>query len=190
MLLPAVRQGGADGAEAQTLRAVFDELQLVRVDVAGQDVAAVGHVHGQGEGLATGGGADVQHPGVLVRGGGQGHQPRRRVLHGAATLREGGQGVQGELAEALFCAGDGEASLQPRVGRDLRARRLQLLPQCGGGGFQGVGLYGGGHGLVVQRQKLLRFLPAQQLYEPLHQPAGVAVLQGQPIRVILAPQGR
>ena len=182
MLLPAVRQGGADGAEAQTLRAVFDEFQLVRVDVAGQDVAAVGHVHGQGEGLAAGGGADIQHPGVLVRGGGHGHQPRRRVLHGAASLGEGGQLLQ------ITCAGDGEAALQPRVGRDLRARCLQFLTEGGRGGLQGVGLYGGGHGLVVQRQKLLRFLTAQQLYEPLPQPAGVAVLQGQQRRVILATQ--
>ena len=76
------------------------------------------------------------------------------------------------------------------MGRDLRARRLQFLTEGGRGGLQGVGLDDGGHGLVVQRQELLRLLPAQQLYKPLHQPAGVAVLQGQQRRVILAPQGR
>ena len=123
MLLPCVGQRRADAGDAQTLGAAVDELQLVGVDIAGEDLAPIPAVHGHGKGLAAGSGAHVQHPILLGRGGHGGHQTGGCVLHGESALPEGGQLLQ------IAGAADGKASRQPRVGLHLCAGLAQQLLQ-------------------------------------------------------------
>ena len=102
---PPIGQRRAHDGNAQPRRAVFDELQLVGVDIAGQDVSPVAHLHRHSEGLAARCGAHVQHPVAGRRSRGHSRQPRRGVLHRAAPLRKGGQPLQVARTGDLKAAG-------------------------------------------------------------------------------------
>ena len=146
------------------------------MDVAGQNLPPVAHVHGHGEGFPSRCGAHVQHP--VPRGGGGRHsgQTGRRVLDQEPSLPEGGQAAQ------IPGAGDLQAALQPGVGLHGDAVAPQLPFQVLRRGFQGVHLDAGGNGVVVQPQELLGLIGADQVQQPQHQPLGMAIPQGQVVR--------
>ena len=143
------------------------------MEIAGQDTALVAHDKGAGEGLAAGGGAHIQDllAGLYTRN--QGHQTGRRVLHQEFSLPEGLEGGQ------ISRAGELQAVRHPGMGRSLHAAGGQLLQQIRLSGAYGVHLHRQRRNAVIGGQERLRFLPAQQRQQPLHQPFGMAVPDGE-----------
>ena len=108
------------------------------MEVAGHHLAPVLHLNGGGKGLASGGGAHIQHPHPRRRAGGQHRQTGGRILDVEQALLKGLQ-----LLHAA-AAGEDQAVLQPGVGLYLNALGLQ-----GGGHLlrpRPDGVHHGGHG--------------------------------------------
>ena len=151
---PAVSGGGGDGGQVQPGRALLNSFQLVFVEVAGDDLSFVLHGKGGAEGLAAGGGAEIQHLLPRLHAGDQGHQPGGGVLHQQFTLPEGSQ--RGEIPGS----GQFQTAGNPGVGGCCHAPAFQFLYQAFRIGFQGVDLYRQRRGIIIRRQECLRFLPA------------------------------
>ena len=119
-MLRRVLQPCLQHRDPEALRALFDQRQLVRMDVAGEDASLIAHLHRRGEALAAGGRAGVQHLHPRLHAGGQRRQMRGRILNVDASVPEGIQPfeIPGSLSKA--------AVRQPRVRRQHRARLLQL----------------------------------------------------------------
>ena len=146
------------------------------MDIAGQDLSPVAHVHGHSEGFPPRCGTHVQYPVPRGRCRRHGGQTGGRILDQEPSLPEGGHAPQ------ITGAGDLQAALQPRVRlhRDARAPKLPLQLLCGGP--QRIHLDTGGHGVVIQPQKCLGLIRPHQVQQPQHQPLGMAVPQGEIVR--------
>ena len=175
-MLPTIGLRHTNAFDSQSLRTLFQQLQLMGMDIAGDDLALILHVNGQREGLAAGCSTYVQHLGILCRCGDHRHQTGGSVLHHEAALREGRQTLQ------IAGGADLEAAGQPRMLFHRSACLTQLLFQRIRGRLEMVGLDGGGHHLIIQPQEALRFLRTQQVDQPFHQPLGMAVADGQIVR--------
>ena len=88
MLLPTVCQCSGNGGEAKALGALLNELQLMGMDIAGDDFAVVIAVDGDGKGLAAGGRANIQHVILFPALGYRGHQAGSGILHSEHTVAE------------------------------------------------------------------------------------------------------
>ena len=173
VVLTRVGEQRAHAPDAEPLRPALDEPELMRIDVAREDLAAVLHVDREGEGLAARGGAHVEHAAAHPRRGDKRDKPRRRVLHHEASLAEGG-----ELFEIARPRHE-EAPGKPRVRLHVQPRTPQLTLKMRSVRFQKIRLDARRHRLVVKAQVLLRLLRPQQLQKPPHEPARVAVAHGE-----------
>ena len=107
MMLTGVRQHSADAPDPQPLGAVFNELQLVRVNVAGDDLPFSAYGNGCGKGLAPRRSADVLHPIALLGSGHHRHQMGGSILHHEPPLCKGRQALQ------ISRTAHGEAVFEP-----------------------------------------------------------------------------
>ena len=169
MLLPTVCQRSGDGGEAKALSALLNELQLMGMDVAGDDLAVVITVDGDGEGLAAGCGTNVQYVVLFPALSYRRHQSGSGILHGEHTVAEQFHPLQ------IARTADLKAALQPRMGRHFRARGLQSVLQLLRLGFHGVGLHRGGDDDVIAGEVLLCLFFTQNLHQALHQPQRMAI---------------
>ena len=171
VVLPPISQCRANGMKPQTSRTVLDQLQLVGMNIAGQDITLILHVNGQRKGFAARRGADVQHPVVALRSGHSGHQTGRGVLHREKPLPEGAEAFQ------IACTADLKAACHPGMGFHCRSAGTQFLLQRFRRCLQGIGLNGSGYDGVIAAQILLRLLRAQNIDQAGHQPLGMTVPQ-------------
>ena len=182
MLLPTVCQRRGDGGEAKALGSLFNELQLMGMNVAGDDLAVVIAVDGDSEGLAAGCRANIQHVILFPALGYRRHQSGSGILHGEHTVTEQLHPLQ------IPCAADLKAALQPRMGRYFRAHGLQGVLQLFRLGFHGVGLHRGGDNGVIAGEVLLCLFLTQDLHQTLHQPQGMAIADAESFSCTAAGQ--
>ena len=153
------------------------------MEVAGEDLPLPPHGDGGGEGFAARGGADVQHPAPGPQVHRQHREASRRVLYIDGPVPEGRQPLQ------VPRAGEQQAVRQPGMLLHPDALVLQGPAGRAGGGTAGVHLSGHRGLAVAGGQERLRPLPAQQGQQPLHQPLGMAVADGEVARLVPVRDG-
>ena len=161
----------------QTLRALFQQSDLVGMNVAGDQHSPVFHLHCSSEALPSRRGAAVEHLHARLQSGGLHCQSRRRVLDVKEALAVGRKLFQ------IPRGADRDAVGQPGMLPGRHALSKQTGKQLVTIGHQGVDLQHRRRCLVVALQKPPGRFLTEFLRQEVHQHLGVAVSGSQILRL-------
>ena len=172
-------QLGGQNGQAQTASPRLQQLDFVGMNVTGDDLSLIVHVHASGKGLAAGSGTAVQNPLARLDMCRRHGQAGCRILDVEIALLVG--------AQPLHISGttQQQAAFQPGVTLYLHPVSLQLLHRLVHGAYHRVHLGRGGGLAVVCLGPGLHAVHAQHLGKLLHQPPGVAGLEGDGLQLVL-----
>ena len=161
----------------QTLRALFQQGDLVGMDVAGDHLSPVFHLHRRSEALPSRRGAAVKHLHTRLQSGGLHRQTRRRVLDVKEALPVGGKLLQ------IPRGADRDAIGQPGMLPGHHSLGKQPGEQLNTIGQQRVDLqHRRGRSIVALQKPPGRFL-TEFLRQKVHQRLGMAVSGGKILRL-------
>ena len=166
MVLPAIGLSRANTGDPQTLSALFHQLQLMGMNIAGHDLPFIFHIHGKSKGFSAGCGANIQDPGLSIRGGHHSNKAGSSILHHKPAL--------GKRRQALQITGpaDFKAAGKPGMLFHRSTAAAQFLFQLFRCGFQGIGLYANvafsWHTFFKYRQQLLGIISGDDFHQAFH----------------------